>query len=533
MKEADPVAPGLQASLIEQLIGQVVEQGNTAALARSLMAITEFSDGTKPAAWQLATVAGALDAIDRRGKSIADLEQGSESEVRSALAQLAALGQAARTLAADPDAAVQARSAAVRLLGRDRGREHEDIDTLLSLLSPQIPSELQEEAVAAATRLRDSTVPDRLLDRWASHGPRVRSAVLDSLLARESSWNVLLDRLEDGRVPAAHIDASYRQRLMDHKSAAVRERAARVFGRPSDETRAEILDEYRAAAQRAPDAQRGSAVFQKSCAGCHRVRNMGHEIGPDLSAMAHRSPEFFLTAILDPNRAVEARYLSYLATTRDGRVLTGMLAAETGNSVTLLAQDAKRETILRADIESLQSSGKSLMPEGIERDISPQAMADLLAFLHSAGPPRKSFAGNNPELVKPELLRHELYLLATTCEIYGSTLIFEDQYKNLGYWSSESDHAVWNFEIDRAGKYSVSLDYACDDTVAGNAFILEIGDVQLTGTVRGTGTWDTYKPLAVGTVTLPIGRHRLVFRPAGPITGALIDLRGVRITPSR
>jgi putative heme-binding domain-containing protein len=433
----------------------------------------------------------------------------------------------------DTDATVSDRLTAVRLLGRDRERQSDDLNALVRLLAPQTPGELQEAAVASAGRLRNPDVPKRLLDGWQSHGPRVRSAVLDTLLAREPWWATLLDRIEEGRVPAAEIDAVHRQRMADHKSPTVRERAARLFGRPSDESREKVIDEYRGVAQLAGDIQRGATVYQKTCAGCHRIGNVGNEIGPDLSSMANRSPEFFLAAILDPNRAVETRYLSYLAATRDGRVFTGMLATETGNSVTLLAQEGKRETLLRADIESLQSSGKSLMPEGMERDISPQALADLLTFLHSAGPPRKSFDGNKPELVKPELLRHEIYLLATTCEIYGSTLLFQDKYKNLGYWSSEDDHAVWNFEVDRPAKYTVNLDYACDNSVAGNAFMLEVGDTRITGSVPGTGDWDTYKQLRVGSLTLDVGQYRLVFRPAAAINGALIDLRGIRITPAR
>jgi putative heme-binding domain-containing protein len=423
--------------------------------------------------------------------------------------------------------------AALRLLGRDRTRDSEDLDAAIRLLTPQTSGELQEAAVAAAARIRQARTPERLLDGWPNHAPRVRNALLDTLLAHEPWCGTLLDRIQQDRVPVAEIDATHRQRMLDHKSSVVRERAAELFGRASDETRQRAIDSYQTVKQLAGDTQRGATVFQKSCAGCHRIGTVGYDIGPELSSMANRSDEFFLAAILDPNRAVETRYLSYLAATRDGRLFTGMVAAETGTSVTLLAQDNKRETLLRTDIESLQSTGKSLMPEGMERDVSPQDMADLFAFLHSAGPPRKSFAGNGPELVKPELLRHEIYLLATTSEIYGTTLTYEDKYKNLGYWSSDDDHAVWNFEVDRPAKYTVTLDYACEDSVAGNAFVLEVADMRITGTVPGTGNWDTYKQLRVGTLSLDVGQYRLVVRPAGSIAGSLMDLRGIKITPVR
>ncbi len=524
---------GPPTELIERLVGQIAAQDDAAALGRSLAAITRLPKNGQPEPWQVAAVAGVVDALDRRGKSLAELAKGGDAELKSAVARLAELVRESRVIAADAAATTPDRVAAVRLVGRGPDRSPSDLETIAGLLSPQTPGELQEAAVAAAARLRDLHVPERLLDGWPSHGPRVRSAVLDTLLGRDPWWVTLLDRIEAGKVPAAEIDAIHRQRMLDHKSSVVRDRAAPLFDRPSDESRRRVMGEYLGVVKLAGDRERGVDVFKKTCAPCHRVGGVGHEIGPDLGAMANRSPEFFLAAILDPNRAVETRYLSFLVATRDGRIFTGMLASETGNSVTLAAQEGKRETLLRTEIESLQSTGKSLMPDGMERDIPPQAMADLFAFLHSAGPPRKTFAGNQPQIVKPELLRHELYLLATTSEIYGSTLVFEDKYKNLGYWSSENDHAVWNFEVDRPGKYTVMLDYACDDSTAGNSYVLEIGDAQITGTVAGTGNWDTYKQPRIGTLTLAVGQHRLVFRPAGKINGAMIDLRGIRITPSR
>jgi putative heme-binding domain-containing protein len=67
-------------------------------------------------------------------------------------------------------------------------------------------------------------------------------------------------------------------------------------------------------------------------------------------------------------------------------VFTGVLAAETGNSVTLAEPDGKQRVILRADLEELLSTGKSLMPDGLEKDISRQEMADLIAFIRGPRP---------------------------------------------------------------------------------------------------------------------------------------------------
>ena len=90
-----------------------------------------------------------------------------------------------------------------------------------------------------------------------------------------------------------------------------------------------------------------------------------------------------MTEILDPNRNVDTRYIEYQAVLKNGRVVSGLLAAETAASITLRGQEAKEEVILRTDIDELHSTGKSLMPEGLEKQIDVPAMADLLAYLNS------------------------------------------------------------------------------------------------------------------------------------------------------
>ncbi|MEE8451116.1 MAG: hypothetical protein V3R99_04345, partial [Thermoguttaceae bacterium] len=94
-------------------------------------------------------------------------------------------------------------------------------------------------------------------------------------------------------------------------------------------------------------------------------------------------PAALLTSILDPSQAVEAKYLNYIILMDDGLTLTGMLAAETGSSLTLAMEEGKRQTVLRQDIEELQSSGKSLMPDGLEEELTPQDLSDLIAFVRA------------------------------------------------------------------------------------------------------------------------------------------------------
>src|SRR5262249_34667004 len=149
------------------------------------------------------------------------------------------------------------------------------------------------------------------------------------------------------------------------------------------------------------DVGRGQKVFTKTCSVCHKLGGVGNEVGPDLASLNDKSTEYLLAAILDPNRAVEARYVSYIAETKSGLTLTGVLTAETGSSVTLVGADGKAQTILRKDLESLSSTGKSAMPEGLEKDLTPQDLADVMTHVRGANSvvKPKVVEGNKPELV--------------------------------------------------------------------------------------------------------------------------------------
>ena len=104
-------------------------------------------------------------------------------------------------------------------------------------------------------------------------------------------------------------------------------------------------------------------------------------VGPDLLTLSDASPETLLIAIIDPNRAFEAKYSDYTVHTKDGRVLSGLIAGETANAITLLRQDGRQDVLLRSEIEAVAATGRSLMPEGIEKEINPRELADLVAYI--------------------------------------------------------------------------------------------------------------------------------------------------------
>jgi putative membrane-bound dehydrogenase-like protein len=528
LKGAEKAPP---AALVERLLRMANALGDTKALTTLLSAVGTSEDG-KYAAWQYAALAGLLDALDERGTPLTKLQAGAGEEVRAALKKVAGLFDAARSAVANEKAAGADKLLAVRLLGRGLDRQREDMTALANLLAPQVPDDLQAAAVAALGRLRAPQVPELLLRGWKGQSPAQRRQVLDVLFGRPEWLSAVLDAVEKRQVLAAEIDAARRQRLLGHRSADVRRRAAKLFADAVNPDRQKVIDAYQSVLTLTGDARRGAELFTKNCASCHQLAGVGHAVGPDLASLGDKSPQAMLIAVLDPNRAVEARYVGYTATTRGGVVFTGVLTEETGTSITLAGQDGQKKTILRRDLEELTSSGKSAMPEGLEQQVKPQEMADLFAHVRSVGPQpqRKTFAGNRPELVRPAG-DGALLLAAATCEIYGPTVVLEKQYGNLGYWTTQEDRATWTVEVTKAGKYAVWLDWACEPGSAGKTFLLESGPNRLTGRVASTGSWDTYRQAKVGEIVLPAGWQRVTFRSAGRIFTPLIDLKSVKLVP--
>ncbi|MBI3462058.1 MAG: c-type cytochrome, partial [Planctomycetes bacterium] len=507
-------------ALVEDLITMSVGASNSAALARLAEAVAAPDEAKRFAAWQFSALGGLRDALDRRKTSPPDVNFGP-------------MFVAARQLTADPSAPSQQRMSALRLLGRDTSAREQDLRSLASLLSSQNPEEIQAAAVETLGGLRTPEVPGLLLSGWTTYGPKLRRDVLATLFRRNEWAPAILQAVADGVVAPADIDAAGRQRLLQSTSDTVRSEAQRLFASLQDANRQQVVEQYQSVATMSGDVDRGAQTFNKRCAVCHRLRDQGNAVGPDLAALTDKSAGALLTAVLDPNKAVEAKFISYLAVTKDGLTLTGMLESESGGGITLISPEAKKQTVLRTDLESLHSSGKSLMPEGMEKDLTPQDLADVVAYINASGPQRKVLEGNQPEVVRPDGLRGEFWLLAAASEIYGDSLILEPRHGNLGQWEHDSDHAVWTIEVTQPGKYDVSLDYACDAASAGKQFAVEIAGERLIGTVASTVSWDAYRRVRVGEVTLSPGRHRLGVRPAEPLSGPLMDLRTVNVRPRK
>jgi putative membrane-bound dehydrogenase-like protein len=358
---------------------------NNRAAAAKLMHRVLTPDGGQFAGWQLEAFAGWLDALPRQKTSLAKLAAAQQDDLTARLEQAPTLFDAARRIAADVARPPADRAAAVRLLCRQGGAEADDAKLAASLLNPRTPSTVQSAAVAAVGRAAKVDPVDLLLAGWESHGPEVRLAVTELLFRSVDNTRRVLQLAADGKLAGFDVEFTRRERLFKHKDKSIAELARKALGKPSSESRAKVVADYQSITQLAGDAKRGADVFARACAVCHRIGDVGKDIGPDLRSVTDRSPGGLLTAILDPNHDIDPKYYAYLAVLNSGETLMGVLTSETATAVTILGMDANPRTVLRQDLQSLRSTGRSLMIEGLEAAINKQDMADLIRYLGYPG----------------------------------------------------------------------------------------------------------------------------------------------------
>ncbi|MBY0587659.1 c-type cytochrome [bacterium] len=332
----------------------------------------------RPAATQrevlatLGTLWGSADA------SILLQEPARISKAETWLAELIATS---RKLVLDPSADLMVRVQGIGVLAFDPSP---DIRHWADLLAASQPKEVQLAGLELLARSKSDQVGPLVVDAWSATSPGIRGELIEVLLARPDRQAALVEGIEKGAITASQITSSARARLLGASDRSLAARMEKILSALSG-SRQETLNKYRPALSATPaDLSIGQKVFTRECATCHKVQGAGYEVGPNLATIVGRSPEQLLQNILDPSSEVQPSFIEVSIVLDDGRVASGMVASENANSVTLKRAEGVTQTISRDSIESMQSTGKSLMPEGIEQKISPTEMAHLIAYLLDA-----------------------------------------------------------------------------------------------------------------------------------------------------
>ena len=349
----DAPTPG-RAALLEQL-GEMIAAGN----------------GSEPR-----ERAAALAASRPHGEGSFALAAGLGSRGQPRPESLRPVVKAARTAADDDGASPAKRAAAVRLVASSG----EPIPA--AWLDADQPREVQAEAVRALAESEDLALAKAAIDGWPTRASATRRELLAVLTRSPSLAGVLLDGVEEDRVPLAEVDPATREALRRLPDPALTARVAKLLkdSAPAAD-RAEVLRRYETALTLPGDPKRGAELFERNCLSCHRRGDRGHRVGPDLVSVAGRQSATLLSDILDPNREVAPESMNVLVLTTGGQVLGGLIAEETPSAILLRRAEGIEETVPRAEIAELRPTGQSLMPVGLEQSLNPKDMADLIALL--------------------------------------------------------------------------------------------------------------------------------------------------------
>lgn len=291
--------------------------------------------------------------------------------------ELKGLVQKALADAQDTSLPAKNRVTAIRAL---RGGQFAAVSPILQkLLADQNSPELQAAAIESLSAFDDPSIAGKLITQWQKFSPEIRQQVLAALLSERERMKALMKALEEGKIERTMADPAMQAKLFDHPDKDVVNRARQFFKQESDE-RTAIVASYKEALTLNGDVMRGRDLFASTCAKCHIPQQGRPRIGADLSGINNKTKEELLNSIMNPSEAIEARFVNYIVTTKDGRIEDGILANETPGAVTL--RNADRDvTILRKNIAEIRASTISLMPEGYEKTLSKQQVADIIAYL--------------------------------------------------------------------------------------------------------------------------------------------------------
>ncbi|HVX12569.1 MAG TPA: PVC-type heme-binding CxxCH protein [Pirellulales bacterium] len=349
-----------QADEVAGVLHSLASQGSS-SLPRRMAILAGMALGMQARGLQWSAMVGRF-AQDTRARDTAD-----------------AIFQQAAGLLRDTAADVAMREQACTLL--QFGDDALAIPALAVVIESEPNQSLRLQAVTALAAHSGSEVTDLLITVLDRQTSAVRRAVLNALLARPDRVGRLLDEIAAGRLKASELDPLQTSRLLQHADAQLRARAQELFAAVEPPERAEVVRQYRAALDLPADPRHGREVFQKNCATCHRIGTLGVDVAPSIADLRSKTLGQILVDILEPNRAIDNNYVSYSVTTADGQSVVGVISAETASSITLKQPEGKVLTLARGDIEDIRSNGVSLMPEGLEKNIPLQDMADVISFI--------------------------------------------------------------------------------------------------------------------------------------------------------
>ena len=258
------------------------------------------------------------------------------------------------------------------------------------------PLELQSGILAALGRMEKPEVASIVLACYGELKPEVQPKAVELLTQRPSWSRELVASISRKEIPTTALNTNQVRQMLTGSDEELKKLVRSQWGTVRTERnpqREQVIEKMRLVFhENSGDPHRGLVVFRKVCGQCHKIYGEGQEVGPDITGNGRGSFEQLLSNVFDPSLVIGASYQARTVITGDGRVLTGLLAEDSEQRIVLKMQGGKLETIPRDNVDELQVSKLSMMPEGLETQLKPQELVDLFSFLCLDKPPQDSKA---------------------------------------------------------------------------------------------------------------------------------------------
>jgi putative membrane-bound dehydrogenase-like protein len=268
---------------------------------------------------------------------------------------------------------------------------NEAVGEIAKLLNdPKIDAGFARELLSVVARIDKAECAELLLSVWKSLPQEASPQALDALTSRPAWAAKLMDAVTAKAIPAAAVNVNQIRRMSEFGDKALAERVMAVWGTirsGRNPDREKIVNDHLRLFRGGVtgNVSNGAKVYEKHCAQCHQFRGKGVEVGPKLDENGRTGVPLLVSNILDPNLVIGKDYQARLLVMEDGRTLTGLVVEESPARIVLKVAGDKREVAPKNQIERMKVSDVSLMPEQLEKQMTPQEFKDLIAFLMQPG----------------------------------------------------------------------------------------------------------------------------------------------------
>ncbi len=341
--------------------------------------LTGISEGLM--GWHKARKPAAWDDL------AAKIETGADAGLRDRVRDLGVLFGDGRALddvkrvALDKNAELGARKSALQTLIESRPPDLKSIcEQLLSVRF------LNTAAVRGLAQFDDPGIGGKLARSYRDFHPSERGAVLETLVSRPAFAKSFLDEMAAGRIPRSELTPFHARQIRSFNDEGLNRQLGEVWGQLREsavdkkEFMAGLKMRLTPRVLARADLVRGREAFNRACAACHTLYGHGGQVGPDLTGAGRDNLDYLLENIVDPSAVVSADFRMTVATLKDGRTLNGLVAARTGRTVTLKTM-TEVVTVERSEVDSLEESPLSLMPEGLLEALGETDARNLIAYL--------------------------------------------------------------------------------------------------------------------------------------------------------